>query len=863
MADIQVHIGLKSGNESYILNKQRINSIGSLSQSNSDASTIFYGVLSNTGNLEVSDKNGEIKKLVESDKIDVSNVSIEIYANNKMVQGHTSADSGYEDNTLKVSLHNKLSDISNTIYSGDDKEGYLTDINAYALLKKICQNSIPELPIPNADYYVPVSRDESSRPFKEFLENITFKDIDLTILNKYTTEELLSYFCNATQSNIFYDVSGNLKIIPARPILNNGVYTYLKEKAIFVPDKCVFDETGASLFVKNKIKKININMSDADIKYVQMRNKRTVFGNFIGSEQEYLDSICFDKFNVDDMDFEKEQEGLRILSKEVNLDYYIQQKISDMEYTFAYSYDGEINYPKTNSRDYISVINENDISSLILNTGMCMLSSGSPIYCAFYDYDESRFVNKYKIMCGAGVEALEKPITFWIVRRPSATAGPRYKKKTFENIEKQFVYAEGNLKNDETLTFSKNPLLTTTSTINVWGNEYLLYDYIVKNIFNDYTNGIKTKSLTVSCSKYLDRYKNYVQKDFSKGDIIEVGDVIVRNAESANDQINWKVTGVNFLYDGEPTLKLELQEAIPVYELDNFMYGLSKNGAMIKTWVQLENENLIEIDGDTLVRVDSSLDGMLNISSKIKIIGNSCFAGCSKLTDIILPENVTYLNARAFENCSALKSLYIPNTVLSIGDYSTYKTFYGCSNLTIYVPFPNEYTPPTEILNMSNCSVTNTNNAIRMKATGTNPNVKLDLLYITNGKYKFWASSNDLFEIKIFDNINNTYIASSGVDGSPDSKAIVEFTLNASDSENRVWVQIDGKENGENKYQTFSDITVINTDKVDENKTTLNYGKFWNCYYFDYGESQLDEVYRFCPVKYGYTREMYKKEVGL
>ena len=59
-------------------------------------------------------------------------------------------------------------------------------------------------------------------------------------------------------------------------------------------------------------------------------------------------------------------------------------------------------------------------------------------------------------------------------------------------------------------------------------------------------------------------------------------------------------------------------------------------------------------------------------------IGNSAFEGCSSLTSINIPDNVTSIGNYAFEGCSSLTSINIPDSVTSIG----YAAFRNCSSLT-------------------------------------------------------------------------------------------------------------------------------------------------------------------------------------
>ena len=60
-------------------------------------------------------------------------------------------------------------------------------------------------------------------------------------------------------------------------------------------------------------------------------------------------------------------------------------------------------------------------------------------------------------------------------------------------------------------------------------------------------------------------------------------------------------------------------------------------------------------------------------------IGDDAFDRCTNLTNITIPNGVTSIGKYAFEGCSSLTSITIPNNVTSIG----YRAFYGCMSLTI------------------------------------------------------------------------------------------------------------------------------------------------------------------------------------
>ena len=63
------------------------------------------------------------------------------------------------------------------------------------------------------------------------------------------------------------------------------------------------------------------------------------------------------------------------------------------------------------------------------------------------------------------------------------------------------------------------------------------------------------------------------------------------------------------------------------------------------------------------------------------VLGDYMFSGCSALTSLILPSNVTEIGNSAFVNCRGLTSMKIPSSVTNIGDCA----FLNCSGLTSLV----------------------------------------------------------------------------------------------------------------------------------------------------------------------------------
>ena len=72
------------------------------------------------------------------------------------------------------------------------------------------------------------------------------------------------------------------------------------------------------------------------------------------------------------------------------------------------------------------------------------------------------------------------------------------------------------------------------------------------------------------------------------------------------------------------------------------------------------------------------VEGNYIIKDGTKVIADSAFFDCTKLTGITFPDSIEYINASAFHGCSSLTSVAIPNSVKTID----YCTFEGCSSLT-------------------------------------------------------------------------------------------------------------------------------------------------------------------------------------
>ncbi len=106
-------------------------------------------------------------------------------------------------------------------------------------------------------------------------------------------------------------------------------------------------------------------------------------------------------------------------------------------------------------------------------------------------------------------------------------------------------------------------------------------------------------------------------------------------------------------------------------EIDGIYYNLitgTKTAAVIK-------KPSGKYTGTVVIPASVTYD---DVTYSVTIIRESAFQYCSGLTSITIPNSVTYIGENAFRNCTGLTSITIPNSVTSIWDYA----FQYCSGLT-------------------------------------------------------------------------------------------------------------------------------------------------------------------------------------
>lgn len=120
------------------------------------------------------------------------------------------------------------------------------------------------------------------------------------------------------------------------------------------------------------------------------------------------------------------------------------------------------------------------------------------------------------------------------------------------------------------------------------------------------------------------------------------------------------------------------------------------------TYDKIDEDGDGEFDSVEITKCDVSAKS-ISIPSKmnglpVTRIGENAFDGCSYMTNVVIPDSVISIGSWAFRNCSSLESLTIGENVESIGDWA----FYQCTKLKAL-------TIPNNVVKIGNRAFSNCN----------------------------------------------------------------------------------------------------------------------------------------------------------
>ena len=177
-------------------------------------------------------------------------------------------------------------------------------------------------------------------------------------------------------------------------------------------------------------------------------------------------------------------------------------------------------------------------------------------------------------------------------------------------------------------------------------------------------------------NKYIDGYN------------IWLGDGAEWNFDASSNSISLSddaITGGWWSYYSCALFLVRLADGMDFPEIIDTVSVVNYTSGGIPPYYTFENEGIHEVEivlkdnliGDYAFNGCSSLTS-ITIPDSVISIESSAFSGCTGLTSVTIPNSVTSIEDLAFNGCTSLTSITIPSSVTSIG----YGVFQNCSALT-------------------------------------------------------------------------------------------------------------------------------------------------------------------------------------
>lgn len=284
--------------------RRKLRHVDSLSQCTGQRDTIWYGVIWNTGSIEIWDSDGEIYDYIKDGIIEDTQMPIIIENKGRhgatALQHHLNARASYEIETrmLKIELTNKLEAWDTMKYAG---RALTEACTAWELLvevfgtigyteddvKAMCDKKIPVL--------IPSTKTNIEMTVEDFFRAVT---IPYPYLEESTFREAITKFCQLGMLWCYCDDDDNIKFVSARPKLLQGEL----DRAYTWPNSRKYGTTTRDLFLRNRFKKVeaqinNVSQTTSTIatlsfegySYDQNGNLDTTFSNRNEYDIEIID----------------------------------------------------------------------------------------------------------------------------------------------------------------------------------------------------------------------------------------------------------------------------------------------------------------------------------------------------------------------------------------------------------------------------------------------------------------------------------------------------------------------------------------------------------------------------------------------
>ena len=683
MADVVAKIKLTDGSKLSV-GKSFISSLKSVTESTSDASSINYGMLANSGSIEIQDGNGYISKMIDDGILPVSDLDVEVEVDGEAFQQHITTDSDYdtEGNTLNVSLSNFLKDFDVLKYKGyvyQNKPATLYELFIHVL---------------NA-YYQYSYTDQLDTFFDsktlDYIKNIVIEYPSIEYGKTY--RQVLDELCTIAQLNMFVRSNKILKFVSARPkyasreeiktlkwndVVEDLKYTKtLKNKYdwVEITKTQVSDTIGYNepLISSNEITSFDglIPHPDLDsLEDLNSSNYRKIIDFGSSGYYVYIRNYYYNEsFEIPIMQNNNLEQITSINTRlvESNGDGTISPKyqlrftknvatynssnanlvFNDSHQIIGFSGDlgqyGYVGYDGTLTQTLTSRIKA---TYYIDGIGEISVPAGNYSEKVTVTKNETNNVYNVSVSILVGQKITSAHIDYAIPVCPiqQEVCLPESLTFTIYGNKRTITFSDMSANTTSSATAKTKANITSSKLIQI-GTTYNgveIADIIKENILHDYRNGIASGALTIN--------KN----------IVELGDLI----KCPNDKRVWRVVGSEFHYDGEYLFPLSVMQCLGSEE----SFGLFDNdGNILYGWSELIEDELITIEDGILKSVTVNRSGILRIPDEITGFAEGVLGSSTYITGVELNDNITSISDSAFRGAKGLTSFDSGAHVTSLG----------------------------------------------------------------------------------------------------------------------------------------------------------------------------------------------------
>ena len=309
-------------NDDITITTELIDSVDSLCQMTSDASSIAYEGIANSGTINIIDKDDYIADLIEDEVIPVSNLPVELYVGDHLVQKHMTTDSSYDtySKELTISLSNDIEKFNKLTYKGYDYPD--ESRNAYEMLYDVMSSyyggtfpsnwSFDDMLSEEILYGIPTVVGSIA----DYLKAITIPYPYIESGQTYLS--VINCFCTLAQLNFYINDDGNPVFSSARPLTprttNSQYYT-------IIPVNVLEDDFTRELFVKNKYDGVEVTEQS------------------VTDETEYDEMVAELEISIPDLESLEIQEEIQSnANSDINIigsDYYVATHIKETLYYYS------------------------------------------------------------------------------------------------------------------------------------------------------------------------------------------------------------------------------------------------------------------------------------------------------------------------------------------------------------------------------------------------------------------------------------------------------------------------------------------------------------------------------------------------